>query len=152
MTAALVLLADLATKLWVVESLAGRAIHVLGDTVLIRETRNAGAAFSLGAGATLLLTAIAAGVVIVIVRVARRLDSRLWAVILGLLLGGALGNLVDRVCRDPGLFRGRVVDFVDVGWWPVFNVADAAIVVGGVLAALAISRGVELERAGDTEA
>jgi signal peptidase II len=132
--------ADLATKLLVVEWLAGDTIHVLGDAVLIRETRNPGAAFSLGTSATLLLSLVSIGVGVWIVRIARRVDSAWWGLALGLVLGGAIGNLVDRLLRAPGPLRGHVVDFVDVGWWPVFNVADSAIVVGGVLAGVLLLR------------
>jgi signal peptidase II len=123
---------------------------------VLHEQRNPGAAFSLAGGATVLFTIVAAGVVVVIVRTARRLGRTAWAVTLGLLLGGALGNLADRVLRDPGPLRGHVVDFVDLQWhgrsvWPVFNVADMAIVTGGLLALLLSWRNVPLgER--DTEA
>ena len=72
-------------------------------------------------------------IVVVLVRTVRRTDDRVLLVGLALVLGGALGNLVDRFLRAPGFLRGHVVDFVSVGWWPVFNVADACITVGGVL-------------------
>jgi signal peptidase II len=96
-----------------------------------------------------LFTLVALGIVAVIVRTARRLRSRAWAVTLGLLLGGALGNLADRLLRAPGPLRGHVVDFVDLQWhgrsvWPVFNVADAAIVTGALLAVLLSWRHVEM--------
>ena len=134
------------TKVWVVGRLGGgRTIEVLGGLVTLREIRNPGAAFSLATGATLIFTCVAAMVVVVIVRTARRLRSGGWAVALGLLLGGATGNLVDRLLRSPGPLRGHVVDFIDVGWWPVFNVADSAIVTGGLLAVLLASRGIEID-------
>jgi signal peptidase II len=84
-------------------------------------------------------------VIVVIVRTARRLGSTGWAVSLGLLLGGATGNLVDRIFRAPGPGRGAVVDFIDFRVWPVFNLADSAIVVGGLLAVVLSMRGVELD-------
>ncbi|MBB1038691.1 signal peptidase II, partial [Dietzia natronolimnaea] len=75
----------------------------------------------------------------------RRVHSRWWAWGLGLILGGAAGNLVDRYLRSPGVLRGHVVDFVSVGWWPVFNVADSSLVVGVIVVAVAVFRGVEFD-------
>jgi signal peptidase II len=90
-------------------------------------------------------TAVAVAVIVVIVRTARRLGSTAWAISLGLLLGGATGNLADRIFRAPGPGRGAVVDFIDFRVWPVFNLADSAIVCGGLLAVLLSMRGVEIE-------
>lgn len=134
---------DLLTKLWVVERLRDDTVRLAGGALLIRQTRNSGAAFGIAAGATVLFSAVAVIVAVVIVRVAPRLRSRGWALALGLVLGGALGNLVDRVLRDPAPFRGAVVDFIDLRVWPSFNVADSGIVVGGVLAVLLSIRGIE---------
>ena len=140
------LVVDVATKLTVVATIApGEDIRVLGGLVYLTQWRNVGAAFSFAQGATVLFTAVAVVVVIVIVRTARRLGSVAWATSLGLLLGGALGNLLDRVFRDPGPGRGAVVDWIDFRVWPVFNVADSAIVVGGLLAVLLSFRGIELD-------
>lgn len=147
-TAALVLLVDVISKLIVVAKLSDRPpVHLIGGLLQLTETRNPGAAFSVGTGATIIFTAVAAAVVVVIVRTARRLVSGGWAVALGLLLGGALGNLSDRVFRDPAVFRGHVVDWIELPHWPVFNLADSAIVIGGVLAVLLSARGVPLEAA-----
>jgi signal peptidase II len=144
--AAVVLVLDLLTKYLVVEHLEHhRAIRLLGGALLIDVSRNSGAAFSFAEGATILFTAVAVAVVVVIVRTARRLGSTGWAISLGLLLGGATGNLVDRIFRAPGPGRGAVVDFIDFRVWPVFNLADSAIVVGGLLAVLLSMRGVELD-------
>jgi signal peptidase II len=144
--AAVVLLLDLATKLVVVAQLEGETpIRVLGDWLVLRVIRNPGAAFSIGTGMTLLLTAVATVVVVFVVRQARRLRSTLWALTLGALLGGALGNLVDRVFRSPGVFRGHVVDWVAVKDFPVFNVADSAITLTAVAIVLLTLRGVPLE-------
>ena len=148
LTALVVLVVDAVTKVVVVATMEHEdhpPVHVLGDALQIVYTRNSGAAFSVGGGATILFSAVAVAVVVVIARAARRLVSRPWAVTLGLLLGGALGNLVDRILRDPGPFRGHVVDWIQLPHWPVFNVADSAIVVGGCLAVLLASRGVPLE-------
>ena len=144
--AMLVLALDIGTKVLVVSELEGRrTLELLGGQLLVRVSRNPGAAFSFAEGATLLFTAVALVVVVVIVRVSRRLHSRGWAVALGLLLGGASGNLVDRLLRTPGPGRGAVVDFIDFQVWPSFNVADSAIVVGGLLAVLLSFRGIEID-------
>ncbi|SDD11514.1 signal peptidase II [Geodermatophilus telluris] len=151
MLAALVLLADLATKLLVVATVApGADIRLLGGLVYLTQARNTGAAFSFAEGFTVVFTLIAVAVAVVIVRTARRLTSLGWAVALGLVLGGAVGNLLDRVFRDPGFLRGGVVDFVSVfapdgEVYPIFNLADSAIVCGGVLGAVLALRGIEFD-------
>ena len=149
--AAVVLLADLATKLVVVATIApGEDIRLLGGALYLTNLRNTGAAFSFAEGFTVVFSLVAAVVAVVIVRSARRLFSTAWAVTLGLVLGGALGNLVDRVFRDPGFLRGGVVDFLSVfgpdgSVFPVFNVADSAIVCGGILGVLLALRGIEFD-------
>jgi signal peptidase II len=136
--AVFVLAADIITKSLVVAHLrVGSPVHVIGTVLEFNLLRNSGAAFSIGTGDTIVFTAIALIVVIYIARTARDLRSTGWAITLGLLLGGACGNLVDRIFRAPGLFRGDVVDFVEVTrYWPVFNMADSAIVCGGILTVL----------------
>ena len=149
--AAAVLLADLVTKLVVVATIdPGADIRVLGGLLYLTQLRNVGAAFSFAEGATVLFTLIAVVVAVVIVRSARRMYSTGWAVALGLVLGGALGNLTDRIFRDPGFLRGGVVDFLSVFGpdgqvWPVFNIADSSIVCGGILGALMALRGIEFD-------
>jgi signal peptidase II len=149
--AAGILLTDLATKLAVVATVApGEDIRVLGGLLYLTHLRNMGAAFSFAEGFTVLFTGIAVVVAVVILRTARRLSSTGWAVALGLVLGGAVGNLIDRVFRDPGFLRGGVVDFLSVfapdgRIWPVFNVADSAIVCGAILGALLALRGIEFD-------
>lgn len=146
LVAAGVLALDVATKVWVVAELEGRrTLELLGGQLLIRVSRNPGAAFSFAEGATVVFTAIAVTVVVVIVRMSRRLGSLGWAGSLGLLLGGASGNLVDRLLRSPGPARGAVVDFIDFQVFPSFNVADSAITVGAVLAVLLSIRGIEID-------
>jgi signal peptidase II len=132
----------------------GEPVRVIGDLLRLRVIRNSGAAFSIGTGMTIIFTVIAAGVVIAILRTARRLRSVPWAITLGLLLGGALGNLTDRVFRSPAPFQGHVVDWVEifpVTRFPVFNVADSAIVCGGILAVFLAWRGYQIDgsRIGD---
>jgi signal peptidase II len=121
-------------------------VKLLGGAVYLVHTTNTGAAFSVASGFTVVLTCFAIGVIVVIARMARRLFSSGWAVALGLVLGGATGNLVDRLFRAPGPFRGGVVDFISLfdpfsPPWPVFNVADSSLVVGVCLAVLLELRG-----------
>jgi signal peptidase II len=144
---ALVVLAlDLVTKLLVVAELEGkREIELLGGELYLSVSRNTGAAFSFAQGATLLFTTVAVVVVIAILRISGRLRSSGWAVSLGLLLGGASGNLVDRLFRSPGPGRGAVIDWIALGWFPSFNVADSGIVIGGMLAVLLSFRGIDVD-------
>ncbi len=133
-TAAVVVAADQATKVWAVATLADSPIYLVDGFFRLALIRNPGAAFGLlrGAGSILALLAIAAAAAIVVVL--RRIDRRADAVALGLVLGGAIGNLVDRVLRDDGLLDGRVVDFLDFSFFPAFNLADTAITLGAMLA------------------
>ena len=127
---------DQATKAWAVDRLAAGPIGLIGSTVELRLTHNEGSAFSLFAGFTPLLAAVVAVVIVVLVRMLRHAADPVVVVALSLLLGGAVGNLVDRLARAPGFLHGAVVDFVRVGWWPTFNVADAAVTSGAVLVAV----------------
>jgi signal peptidase II len=129
--AAAVIVADQLTKLWAVRRLAHGAISVIGP-VRLNLSRNSGGAFGLGSGVVPMVVLAAVALVVVLVAVGRSVDRPSMAVALGLVLGGALGNLADRIFRSPGLGRGSVVDFVDLRWWPVFNLADAAITCGCV--------------------
>jgi signal peptidase II len=153
-----VLALDLVTKLAVAATVErGADIRLLGGALYLTHTRNTGAAFSFAEGFTIVFTLIAVAVAVVILRAARRLFSRGWAVALGLVLGGAVGNLVDRVFRAPGFLRGGVVDFISVlapdgEVYPVFNIADSAIVCGGILGVVLSLRGIEFDgsrRTGD---
>ena len=142
--ALLVYAADVISKVVVVATLTeNEPVRVVGSLLQLDYLRNPGAAFSLGAdGYTVVFTLIAAAVIVAILRMARTLASGRWAVALGLLLGGALGNLTDRIARSPGPLRGWVVDFVQLPHWPVFNLADSAICCGGVLMVLLTILGV----------
>lgn len=153
--AIVIVVLDLITKVVAVATLdesAPPAEHprILGGLVYFSLIRNPGAAFSLATGMTWILALVALGVVVFIVRLARRLKSTRWAVALGLVVGGAIGNLIDRIFRSPGFFRGHVVDFVSVfgpnaEYFPVFNVADSAITVGGVLLVVTALSGVDYD-------
>ncbi|MEU7277715.1 signal peptidase II [Streptomyces sp. NPDC045431] len=137
-------LLDLGTKMLVVAKLEHHEpIEVIGELLTFRAVRNPGAAFGMGEAFTVIFTVIAATVIVVIIRLARKLYSLPWALALGLLLGGALGNLTDRIFRSPGVFRGAVVDFIAPAHFAVFNLADTAIVCGGFLIVILSFRGLD---------
>jgi signal peptidase II len=141
--AVVVLTLDIATKHLAVDRLsASDPVDVVDGVLKLRLVRNSGAAFGAASGLTVVLSLVAAAVIVAILRVARVLRSAWWAVALGLVLGGALGNLTDRVFRSPGLFRGRVIDFLELPHWPVFNLADSCIMTGGALMVLLSLRGI----------
>ena len=135
------LLLDQLTKLWALRALTpGKTVDLVGDAISLNLVRNPGAAFSLGDGSTWVLTVVSVTIVVWVVLGARKVGNIPWAVALGLLLGGALGNLVDRFLRPPGPGRGHVVDFLDYFGWFVGNVADIAIVVAaGIIMVLAFT-------------
>jgi signal peptidase II len=141
--AAVVLAADVASKAAVVAWLSGRPhVRHLGRLLTLTVTRNPGAAFGIGGPTvTVACTAIAAGVAMAIVRYSRHVSSIRWAVALGLLLGGAMGNLTDRLLRFPGPLQGWVVDWIRFPHWPTFNIADSAIACGTLLVAVLAARG-----------
>lgn len=116
----------------------GQPVPVLGDVLQWHFVRNAGAAFSIFVNMTWLLTLVAVAVIIAIILFARRIRSPWWALVLGLVLGGALGNLIDRLFREPGFGRGHVIDFISTPWMmpAIYNVADIGVVVGMVLLVL----------------
>ena len=131
---------DRFTKEWALSALDDGAIELFW-TLRLRLVFNTGSAFGLGSRYSPVIALVAVGVVLVLLRAGRGVTNR-WALMsIGLVVGGAVGNLYDRVARDgDGFLGGPVVDFVDFQWWPVFNVADAAIVVGAVLLASTSSR------------
>lgn len=137
---------DQLTKMWALRSLTpGESVDLVGELVRLQLIRNPGAAFSLGSDATWVLTLIACVVLVVIVTTSRRLGSRGWAWGLGLLLGGSLGNLTDRLLREPGPGRGHVVDFIDYFGWFIGNVADIAIVGAAGLIVVLSLRGIGVD-------
>lgn len=129
----------------------GDRTNLLGSWFGLQLMRNPGAALSFATGMTWVFTLAAVGVVVVVVRVADRLASRAWALSLGLLLGGAVGNLGDRLFRAPGFAVGHVVDFLAYGSLFIGNVADIAIVVAACLIVLLTVRGVTLDGARPAE-
>lgn len=143
--AVVVYVLDRVTKLWAEAALAGRPpIEVVPGVLSLNYTTNSGGAFGLGRSAPWVFAGATVLVSLVIVFVSFRLERRPLAIALGLILGGALGNLTDRVLNGPGL-SGSVTDFIDLQVWPVFNLADGAIVTGAVLLAISSARREEPE-------
>ncbi|WP_285137960.1 signal peptidase II [Microbacterium sp. lyk4-40-TSB-66] len=154
--AVLVLAADQLAKTVAIDTLPPeRVVPVLGDALQFYLVRNPGAAFSLGEGVTWVFTialAVVAGVIVFLA--VRRVRSRLWAVVLGLLLGGVLGNLTDRLVRDPGFPVGHVVDFISTPWMmpAIYNVADIFIVSMMISVAILVLVGLRLDGTRETRA
>ncbi len=143
--AALAYLVDLGTKTLALNRLEiGEPVQVVGDFLRFNLVFNPGAAFSLGTSSTIYLTLFAMVAAVVVLFVARNLGDRLWAIGLGALLGGILGNLTDRIFRDPGPLRGHVVDMLQLPNWPVFNVADMCINLAAVIIVIQAFRGISL--------
>lgn len=129
-----VIVLDRITKFWAESALDPMLPRpLIGSFLQLHLTYNSGAAFSLGSGSTWLFSIISTGVSIWIIRVGRRLVDLGWAVGLGGVLGGAVGNLIDRLTNAPGFGRGLVVDFLELPYWPVFNVADSAVFCSAIL-------------------
>jgi signal peptidase II len=146
---------DVGSKTLAVEKLTGRPpVHVVGDLLRLYLARNPGAAFSTGTSYTVVLTCVAVAAAVTVLWVSRRLASTGWALGLGFLLAGVLGNLTDRILRAPGPLRGHVVDFLQLPHWPIFNVADMCINAAAVTIIVQALRGVSVNgtrsrRAGD---
>jgi signal peptidase II len=133
LTVALIVVVDQLTKVWAVSALSDGPISIIGDTVELHLTRNPGGAFGRFRGMTPILAVLAVVVAIFLLRAVHRARDAWTIAALTLVLGGALGNLSDRFFRSPGVLRGHVVDFIRVGWWPVFNVADSCVTIGAVI-------------------
>jgi signal peptidase II len=130
--AAAVVLVDQLTKEWALDALADEPIDVVW-TLRFNLAFNKGMAFSQGSGLGPIIGVVALCVIVALLVSVGRSSSRLYPLAVGLITGGAVGNLLDRLFREPGWLRGAVVDFIDVQWWPIFNVADIAVTVGGAL-------------------
>lgn len=134
---------DLATKIWAVNNLSFKSnIKVIGELFQLTLVRNPGAAFSFATGATIFLSLFSLIVMIAILYYSPKITSRGWAVVLGLVLGGILGNLVDRIFREPGVLRGHVIDWLQIPNFPVFNIADSAIVVAALISMVLTARNI----------
>jgi len=133
--AASVIALDQLTKWWAAETLPGSPITVIPDVLHLRYVTNSGAAFGFFSGGGPVLAVLALVVIVgILVVVVRKTHGWPESVVLGLVIGGAAGNLVDRLTRGDGLLDGAVVDFIDFSFFPAFNLADSAITVGAVLA------------------
>ncbi|TDW94034.1 signal peptidase II [Kribbella pratensis] len=142
----LVLLLDQVTKAIALAQLTpGEPVNVVGSLLKFNLIRNSGAAFSLGAGYTPYIAAIQITVALGVVYLSRKLGSAGWAVAFGLLFGGAVGNILDRIFREPSPFHGHVVDFLQTPHWAIFNVADMAVTSAAVLLVIQTLRGIKLD-------
>ena len=136
---------DLATKSWALQSLGpGRSVSVIPGLIRLQLISNSGAAFSFGEKMTWVFTVLATLVVVAAIWAIGRIRSRAWMVALGLVLGGALGNLTDRLCQPPSFGKGEVVDFIAYGTWFIGNVADIAICAAGAMILILTLRGVAI--------
>ncbi len=136
---------DQATKALMVATREGKPpIRIVGQVLTIYVTRNTGAAFGFAPAATVLFTGVAVAAAVLIAVKAPRLRSTWWAVALGLVLAGAIGNLCDRLMRAPGIGRGAVVDFIDLQHFADFNVADSCLTCGVVFMLLLSLRGIPM--------
>lgn len=132
---------DYTTKLWALNNLSQREPReILGSFLQLRLVFNPGAAFSFGTSVTFIFTILALAAITVIAYYAIKIENRWWAAVLGLALGGILGNLTDRIFRAPSFFNGHVIDWIELPRWPVFNVADIAIVCAALLSVLLVAK------------
>jgi signal peptidase II len=145
--AAGILALDQFAKYLIVTNLeVGELVPVLGEILQFHFVKNSGAAFSLASGFTWILSIVAVGVIVAIVIFAKRIKSTAWAWMIGLLLGGALGNVMDRLFREPSFGMGHVIDFLQIWGFPaIFNIADVAICTAMGLFLLLTLRGVRLD-------
>ena len=134
LTAWTIWLFDFATKQWAISALEVEPKKILGSFLQLSLVKNPGAAFGFATGLTLLYSILAVAVVATIVYFARAISSGGWQLTAGLLLGGVMGNLADRAFREPAFFRGHVIDWIELPNWPVFNLADSAIVIAAGIA------------------
>lgn len=130
MTAFLIFLIDYLTKLAAVNFLTDGPVSVIGNFLKFELAYNTGAAFSLATSKTIFLSGFAIAVGAGIFYYAARIDSSKWSLALGSVLGGIFGNLSDRIFREPGALQGAVVDWISIPYWPIFNIADSAVVIG----------------------
>ena len=143
--AVFIVISDLLTKIIAVQTLENRDSIVLvpalfgeriGPLLQLTFIRNPGAAFSLGTNATWIFTILAFVISVVIWKTGKKIENRIWAICLGAMLGGAIGNLLDRIFRSPGIFRGAVVDFFQIPYWAIFNIADMAVSISATIVAI----------------
>ena len=141
-TAWTIWLFDFATKAWALQSLSTEPRRVIGTFLQFTLVRNSGAAFGFATGLTILFSLLALSVVVAVIYFAPRITSAGWHLTIGLLLGGVLGNLTDRIFREPSFLSGHVIDWIQIPHWPVFNLADTAICVAAALSFVLTMRNV----------
>jgi signal peptidase II len=133
LTAWTIWLFDFATKHWAISAFDSQPQKILGDLLSFTLVRNSGAAFSFATGFSIFFALLALAVVVAVVYYAKQITSSGWQLTAGLLLGGVLGNLTDRIFREPGWLSGHVIDWIQIPNWPVFNLADCAIVTAAAI-------------------
>ena len=144
-TASSIVAIDQATKFWAEANLTNQSVQVIGDLLRFRLAYNDAAAFSLGVGATWVLTLISTVAGIAMLVLGPRIKTGYWALIGGFVLGGAAGNWIDRAFKAPEFFNGHVVDFIQIPLnFPIFNLADTFLVIGVILAVIQTARGDEI--------
>lgn len=126
-------MADQLTKVWALAALTDGPVNLIGETLRFRLTRNPGAAFSSFAGGGTVLAVIAVIAAVAIALYLPKVELSIDRLALALIMGGALGNVADRMFRGDGFLDGAVIDFIDLSFWPTFNVADSAISIGVVV-------------------
>lgn len=141
-TAWTIWLFDFATKAWALKSLSSQPRKVIGTFLQFTLVHNSGAAFSFATGLTILFSLLALAVVIAVIYFSARITSAGWQLTIGLLLGGVLGNLTDRIFREPSFLSGHVIDWIQIPHWPVFNIADSAICVAAAISFVLTMRNV----------
>ena len=132
-TAWTIWLFDFATKTWALHSLSSQPRKIIGSFLQFTLVHNSGAAFSFATGFTFAFSLLALAVVIAVIYYAPKLTSHGWQIAIGLLLGGVLGNLTDRIFREPSFLSGHVIDWIQIPHWPVFNIADSAICIAAAI-------------------
>ncbi len=133
LTAWTIWLFDFATKQWAISNFDSQPQKIIGNLLSFTLVRNSGAAFSFATGFSIIFALLALGVVATVTYYAKRITSKGWQITGGLLLGGVIGNLTDRIFREPGWLRGHVIDWIQLPHWPVFNLADSAIVIAAAI-------------------
>ncbi|MEY4151949.1 MAG: hypothetical protein RL470_8 [Actinomycetota bacterium] len=132
-TAWTIWLLDFATKVWALTSLSSEPRKIIGNFLQFTLVHNSGAAFNFATGFSIAFSLLALAVVIAAIYFAPKITSRGWQISIGLLLGGVLGNLTDRIFREPSFLNGHVIDWIQIPHWPVFNIADSAICIAAVI-------------------
>jgi signal peptidase II len=133
LTAWTIWLFDFATKQWAISAFDSEPHKVLGDFLSFTLIRNPGAAFSFATGFSIVFALLSLAVVVAVVYYAKQITTSGWQITAGLLLGGVIGNLTDRIFREPGWLSGHVIDWIQIPNWPVFNLADCAIVIAAAI-------------------